>query len=110
MLWAFAAALILTQGFVQGSIFGPFGAFCAELFPTRVRYTGSSLVYQLSSTLGAGFTPMIATGLVALAGGSLWLVGAVWIGVFLIASGAISRIREGREVDLESEMRESARR
>lgn len=104
-LWAFALALILTQGIVQGSIFGPFGAFCAELFPTRVRYTGSSLVYQLSSTVGAGFTPMLATGIVALAGGSLWLLAITWIVVFLIAVAAILRTREGRELDLEGEMR-----
>lgn len=104
-LWAFALALILTQGIVQGSIFGPFGAFCAELFPTRVRYTGSSLVYQLSSTVGAGFTPMLATGIVALAGGSLWLLTATWIVVFLIAVAAILGTREGRELDLEGEMR-----
>lgn len=104
-LWAFALALILTQGIVQGSIFGPFGAFCAELFPTRVRYTGSSLVYQLSSTVGAGFTPMLATGIVALAGGSLWLLTVTWIAVFLIAVAAILGTREGRELDLEGEMR-----
>lgn len=104
-LWAFAFALIITQGFVQGTIFGPFGAFCAELFPTRIRYTGSSLVYQASSTLGAGFTPMIVSGLVAFAGGSLWLVATIWIAVFLIAILATRFIKEGRDADLESEMR-----
>ncbi|WP_225735877.1 MFS transporter [Gulosibacter chungangensis] len=104
-LWAFALALIITQGFVQGTIFGPFGAFCAELFPTRIRYTGSSLVYQASSTLGAGFTPMIVSGLVALVGGSLWLVAVVWIAVFLIAILATRFVKEGRDADLESEMR-----
>lgn len=104
-LWAFAFALIITQGFVQGTIFGPFGAFCAELFPTRIRYTGSSLVYQASSTLGAGFTPMIASGLVAFAGGSLWLIGVVWISVFVVAIIATRFVKEGRDADLESEMR-----
>jgi len=104
-LWAFLVALILTQGFVQGTIFGPFGAFCAELFPTRIRYTGSSLVYQASSTLGAGFTPMIASGLVAFAGGSLWLIGAVWVAVYLVAVLAILAVKEGRDADLEGEMR-----
>ncbi len=104
-LWMFALALIITQGLVQGTIFGPFGAFCAELFPTRIRYTGSSLVYQASSTLGAGFTPMIVSGLVAFAGGSLWVVAAVWVAVFLIAIVATRFIKEGRDADLESEMR-----
>lgn len=100
-LWAFAVALLLTQGLVQGSIFGPFGAFCAEMFPTRIRYTGASLVYQTSSTLGAGFTPIIASSLVAFAGGSLWLIAMVWIAVFIVAIGATMLVKEGRTTNLE---------
>src|SRR5699024_38477 len=100
-LWMFAFALLLTQGLVQGSIFGPFGAFCAEMFPTHIRYTGASLVYQTSSTLGAGFTPMIASSLVAFAGGELWLIAVVWIAVFVVAIGATMLVKEGRTADLE---------
>lgn len=100
-LWMFAFALLLTQGLVQGSIFGPFGAFCAEMFPTHIRYTGASLVYQTSSTLGAGFTPMIASSLVAFAGGSLWLIAVVWIAVFVVAIGATMLVKEGRTANLE---------
>ena len=104
-LWVFAMALLITQGLVQGTIFGPFGAFAAEMFPTHIRYTGASLVYQTSSTLGAGFTPMIASSLVAIAGGSLWLIAVVWIAVFLVAILAISFVKEGRTADLEGDMR-----
>ncbi|WP_022870108.1 MFS transporter [Yaniella halotolerans] len=104
-LWVFAMALLITQGLVQGTIFGPFGAFAAEMFPTHIRYTGASLVYQTSSTLGAGFTPMIASSLVAFAGGSLWLIAVVWIAVFLVAIGAIAFVKEGRTADLEGDMR-----
>jgi len=100
-LWMFAIALLLTQGLVQGTIFGPFGAFCAEMFPTHIRYTGASLVYQTSSTLGAGFTPMIASSLVAFAGGSLWMIGGAWIAVFVVAIGATLLGKEGRTADLE---------
>ena len=104
-LWFFGMALLITQGLVQGTIFGPFGAFAAEMFPTHIRYTGASLVYQTSSTLGAGFTPMIASSLVAIAGGSLWLIAVVWIAVFLVAILAISFVKEGRTADLEGDMR-----
>lgn len=99
-LWAFALALILTQGLVQGTIFGPFGAFCAEMFPTHIRYTGASLVYQTSSTLGAGFTPMIASSLVAFAGGELGLIAVVWVAVFVVAMLATRFASEGRTADL----------
>jgi len=103
-LWLFAVALLITQGLVQGSIFGPFGAFCAEMFPTQSRYTGASLVYQTSSTLGAGFTPMIASSLVAAAGGALWLVAGVWVAVFVVAILATLFVKEGRTADLEGDV------
>lgn len=102
-LWLFAIALFLANGLVQGTIFGPFGAFTAELFPTRIRYTGASLVYQLSSTLGAGFTPMIVTGLVILGGGTLWIAGAAWAVAFIVAAIAMRSIKEGKDADLNAE-------
>ncbi|MGF9661170.1 MFS transporter [Arthrobacter crystallopoietes] len=102
-LWLFAIGLFLANGVIQGTIFGPFGAFTAELFPTRVRYTGASLVYQLSSTLGAGFTPMIASGLVLAAGGELWMVAAAWAGAFVLAAVCLLGVKEGRDQDLTAE-------
>ncbi|KWR69960.1 MFS transporter [Arthrobacter sp. W1] len=102
-LWLFAIALFVANGIIQAFIFGPFGAFTAELFPTRIRYTGASLVYQLSSTVGAGFTPMIVAGLVLLGGGSLWIAGGVWAAAFIVAALAMRGIKEGRDADLEAE-------
>jgi len=102
-LWLFAIALFVANGLIQAFIFGPFGAFTAELFPTRMRYTGASLVYQLSSTLGAGFTPMIVAGLVVLGGGSLWIAGAVWAAAFLVAAVAMRTVKEGKDADLSAE-------
>lgn len=102
-LWLFAIALFVANGIIQAAIFGPFGAFSAELFPTRIRYTGASLVYQLSSTLGAGFTPMIVSGLVLATGGALWLTGVVWAATFVIAGLCLLRVKEGKDQDLSAE-------
>lgn len=99
-LWLFAIGLFVANGLIQAFIFGPFGAFTAELFPTRMRYTGASLVYQLSSTIGAGFTPMIVAGLVVLGGGSLWIAGTVWAAAFLVAALAMRTVKEGKDADL----------
>ena len=99
-LWLFAIALFVANGVIQAAIFGPFGAFSAELFPTRIRYTGASLVYQLSSTLGAGFTPMIVSGLVLTTGGSLWLTGVVWAASFVVAGLCLLTVKEGKNQDL----------
>ena len=50
---------------VQAAMYGPLAAFTTEIFATGNRYTGASLGYQLSSTLGGGFAPLIAATLVA---------------------------------------------
>ena len=50
---------------VQAAMYGPLAAFTSELFATGSRYTGASLGYQLSTTLGGGFAPVIAAGLMA---------------------------------------------
>ncbi|TAM59901.1 MFS transporter, partial [bacterium] len=43
----------------------------AELFPTRIRYSGLSIGYNLAVTIFGGFAPFIATYLVASTGNSL---------------------------------------
>jgi MFS family permease len=50
---------------VQAAMYGPLAAFTSEMFATGNRYTGASLGYQLSTTLGGGFAPLIAASLVA---------------------------------------------
>ena len=49
--------------FLHGAMYGPQAAFFSELFGTRVRYSGSSIGYQLASILAGGLAPLIATGL-----------------------------------------------
>jgi metabolite-proton symporter len=46
-------------------MYGPQAAYFAELFGTRVRYSGASLGYQLASVFAGGFSPLIATALLA---------------------------------------------
>ncbi|AUI53321.1 MFS transporter [Arthrobacter crystallopoietes] len=100
-LWGFAIAIVVGNGIVQGALFGPIGAYIAEQFPTRMRYTGASLSYQGASVLGAGFTPMIATGLMIAGNGSIWLVGAFWIAVILAGTIAVRATPEGTKVNLD---------
>jgi MFS family permease len=44
-------------------MYGPQAAYFAELFGTRVRYSGASLGYQLASVFAGGFAPLIAAAL-----------------------------------------------
>lgn len=97
---AFMLAIFLGLSVVQGFTSGPYGAFAGELFPTSVRNSGASIGYQLASTLGAGFTPMIATALVIAGGGSLWLVAGLWIAfsAMSLVSLLASKDRSGQDI------------
>jgi MFS family permease len=46
-------------------MYGPQAALIAESFPGRLRYSGASLGYQLSSLLAGGPAPLIASSLVS---------------------------------------------
>ncbi|MDR6415641.1 MFS transporter [Pseudarthrobacter sulfonivorans] len=101
-MWGFAVAVVVGNGVVQGALAGPVGAYISEQFPTGVRYTGASLSYQGASMVGAGFTPMIATGLVLVAGGSVWAVAVFWIAVLAAGVVAVRRTREGSGLKLDA--------
>ena len=71
----------LAIGFTcMGLTYGPLGTLLSDLFPTQVRYTGSSLAFNLAGILGASIAPFTATwlathwGLIAV-GGYLALAG-----------------------------------
>jgi len=44
-----------------GLVYGPLGTVLSELFPTAVRYSGSSLAFNLAGILGASLAPYVAT-------------------------------------------------
>lgn len=98
---AFILAIFLGLSVVQGFTAGPYGAFAGELFPTSVRYSGTSIGYQLASTMGAGFTPLIATALVAAGGGSLWLVACLWIAFSGMSLASLVASRDRGSLDIQ---------
>ncbi|OZM80849.1 MFS transporter [Pseudonocardia sp. MH-G8] len=99
-VWTVFLALVLGLAVIQGFVAGPYGAFAAELFPTRIRYTGTSMGYQIAAALGAGLMPVIASSLVLVGGGSLWLVAPAWMGMTSIGLVALVVAREGKDDDL----------
>jgi len=83
-LWSFAFFPLLETGTAAGIctaigvglcvvslMYGPQAALFAELFATKVRYSGASLGYQVGVLLGGGFTPLIAASLFAAFGRSI---------------------------------------
>jgi len=56
--------VVLVAGGIVGLLAGPGPAMLAEMFPTRVRYTGLGLAYSLSNALFSGCAGLIITGLI----------------------------------------------
>jgi metabolite-proton symporter len=87
---------------LMGFTYGPLGTVVSELFPTPVRYTGSSLAFNLAGILGASLAPYIAT----------WLArtyGLPYVGYYLSASAVLTllgllSIRETKDDDLAGSM------
>jgi MFS family permease len=83
---------------LMGITYAPVGTLISELFPTPVRYTGSSLAFSIAGILGASLAPSIAT----------WLArtyGINSVGYYLSASAVVTllgllTIRETKDRDL----------
>jgi metabolite-proton symporter len=56
-----AVAMMALGLSLMGLTYGPLGTVLSELFPTPVRYTGSSLAFNFAGILGASLAPYIAT-------------------------------------------------
>jgi MFS transporter, MHS family, shikimate and dehydroshikimate transport protein len=69
-------AIVLAVNVGHDLMYGPQAAYFAELFGTRVRYSGASLGYQLASVFAGGLAPLIAAALLAANGGDPTYVAA----------------------------------
>jgi MFS family permease len=76
-------ASVLGLSVAHAMSYGPMSAYFAELFGTRVRYSGVSIGYQLASIIGGGAGPLISIYLVGATGGSYWPVVA-WMGLLCL--------------------------
>jgi metabolite-proton symporter len=90
-------AMILGMS-LTGLVYGPLGTVLSELFPTSVRYTGSSLTFNLAGIFGASLAPYIATWLATNYG--LQFVGYYLTGAALLTLAGLAAARETRDDDI----------
>lgn len=83
-----------------GAQYGIEPAYFAELFDTRVRYSGISIASQAAGIIAGGLTPTIATALLAWSG-SYWPVAAYIMAAAAITTIAIAFARETVGVSLD---------
>lgn len=82
-LWV-VLSIVFGINIVHDAMYGPQAAWFAELFDTRVRYSGASLGYQIGAVLSGGFAPLIAASLLVVGGGRPWLI----VGYFAVLAAA----------------------
>jgi metabolite-proton symporter len=92
-----AIALALALGVGHAFTYSPSAKFLSELFPTNVRYTGTSVAYHLGGALTSGPVPLVAASLVAWAGSTTPLALYITIGatISLIALACARTDSEG---------------
>jgi metabolite-proton symporter len=83
---------------LMGLTYGPLGTVLSELFPTSVRYTGSSLTFNLAGIFGASLAPYIATWLANTYG--LQYVGYYLTSAALLSLAGLLATRETKDRDL----------
>jgi MFS family permease len=83
--------LCVLAGLTAGLTNGSFAVLLTDLFPTRIRFTGVALVFNVSFTLFSGTAPLLATSLIRNTGtatspaylmmfsAALALIGSVWV-------------------------------
>ena len=78
--------LFLSLGMaLMGLTYGPLGTFLSELFPTEVRYSGTSIAFNFAGIIGAAFAPMIA----------IWIAknyGLTYVGFYLSAAAILTLV------------------
>ena len=78
-----ATAAMIVGLSLMGLTYGPLGTVLSELFPTRIRYTGSSMTFNLTGIFGASLAPYLAT----------WLAreyGLHYVGYYLVGASALT--------------------
>lgn len=93
-LWLFGLGLVLVFGFVHALFYGAQGTLYASLYPTEIRYTGLSIVYQFSGIYASGVTPLILTALITAGSGSPWLACTFLVGTSVISVITTALIRK----------------
>ncbi|HKO02110.1 MAG TPA: MFS transporter, partial [Thermoanaerobaculia bacterium] len=81
--------LVFIQVLFVTMVYGPIAAFLVEAFPAKIRYTSLSLPYHIGNGWFGGFTPLIATAVVARTGhiyAGLWYPIAIAFTTFVIGS------------------------
>lgn len=92
--------IVVVHALGTGMMFSIQGAFFAEMFGTRMRYTGLGVVYQGSSLIGGAPTPAIAVALASVFTGSYWPAVIYLVAMCVISAVCVLLASENSRIDL----------
>jgi MFS family permease len=97
-------AIIIGLAVFHNSMYGPQAAFFAELFSTKLRYSGASMGYQFGSVLAGGIAPLVAVALLNAGNGEPgWVIlyfsviGVITVASAIMAPETVKRVRGSLE-------------
>jgi metabolite-proton symporter len=86
----------------HAAMYGPQAAFIAELFSTKLRYSGASMGYQIAGVLGGGIAPIVSIAL-AESFGTAFAVSAYVLAMVVLTLVALAVAPETARSDLHDE-------
>ena len=90
-------AIVLGLAVGHAAMYGPQASFFAELFGTKVRYSGVSLGYNLASIFAGALSPLIATSLMAAYKPETWPISVYMIILAVITVVSVYFASETRQ-------------
>jgi metabolite-proton symporter len=119
-IWIFAFFALLDTGsfplivlatvvalVLHAAMYGPQASFIAEMFPTRVRYSGASMGYQVAGILGGAVAPLVSVALLDRFDTSLF-VSLYVVAMLAVTAVCVIAAPETSDVDLHADPVEEA--
>jgi metabolite-proton symporter len=101
LFWLIVLATVVAL-ILHAAMYGPQAAFISEMFPTKVRYTGASMGYQLAGIIGGALAPIISVALLDRYGTSI-AVSLYAVAMLLITIICVLLAPETSKIDLHAD-------
>jgi MHS family shikimate/dehydroshikimate transporter-like MFS transporter len=87
-------AFVIGMSVGHGIMYGVQASFLSEMFPSKLRYSGASLGYQIAAPIGGALVPLAAAAMVGTNGGATWPVSVLMVAIASITMIAVGLARE----------------
>jgi MHS family shikimate/dehydroshikimate transporter-like MFS transporter len=91
---AVVVAFVIGMSVGHGIMYGVQASFLSEMFPSKLRYSGASLGYQIAAPIGGALVPLAAAAMVGTNGGATWPVSVLMVAIASITMIAVGLARE----------------